>query len=63
MSELKTDVNALNDGIEDLKKKQDTQYRKLAFLGVVIMAVVIWKDSSSLQKILTAISAVKSLGI
>ncbi len=63
VSELKTDVNDLSNGIEDLKKKSDTQYRKLAFLVIVLVVVVIWKDTSSLQKILTAISAVKSLGI
>lgn len=63
VAELKTDVNDLSNGIEDLKKKSNSQFKKLAFLVIALMVVVLWKDASSLQQILAAISAVKTLGI
>lgn len=63
VGELKEDVSGLADKFDEYQKKSDVQYRKLAFLVIVLVVVVIWKDSSSLQKILSAISAAKSLGI
>ncbi len=61
VSELKDDVNEIRGDIDKMQTNLTKQYRRLFFLVVALIGIIIYQDASSVQKILAAVQAIKTI--